>query len=178
MAQPEPADNSVLAALFQHNAWANLKLLDYCEALPAEQLDATAPGTYGAIRDTLLHIVGAEASYVQRVNGKRPDAPMKRGQFPGFAVLKQVAGWTSDELLQLARSARADTRVQEPLTGGATMGQYKLTSLIVQAINHSTEHRTQVSTILTGLGLEPPDMTGWQYMVDTGEYQEIATPES
>ena len=178
MLQPEQADHSVVTKLFHHNTWANLKLLDFCEALSDEQLDTSAIGTYGSIRDTLRHIVGAEVSYVRRVNGKLPAEPPPRDRFPGFAVLKQAARWAGNELLQLALSARADTVVQEQWPDHNTVEQYKLDSLMIQAINHSTEHRTQVSTIITQLGLEPPDMTGWQYMVEMGEFQEIATAES
>ena len=54
----------------------------------------------------------------------------------------------------------------------------RVLKLMIQAINHSTEHRTQVSTIITQLGLEPPDMTGWQYMDEMGEFQETAKAES
>jgi uncharacterized damage-inducible protein DinB len=171
MLQTEQGDTSVLTALFRHNAWANLKLLEFCEGLSDEQLDATAIGTYGSIRDTLLHIVGAEVSYVHRVNGKLPAAPPPKDQFPGFEVLKDSARWAGEELLQLALSARADTIVrQDPPRLNI---QYKLTGLMVQAINHSTEHRTQVSTIITQLRLEPPEMTGWQYMDEMGELQEL-----
>lgn len=172
MQQPELGDTSVLTALFHHNIWANLKLLEFCEGLNDEQLGTSVPGTFGTIRDTLLHIVGAEVSYVHRVNGKLPGEPLSRDQFPGFEVLKHSAHWAGEELLQLALSARADTIVmpQRP----PRSAQYPLASLMVQAINHSTEHRTQISTILTQLGLEPPDMTGWQYMDETGEFQETA----
>lgn len=166
-------DNSVLTVLFHHNTWANLKLLEFCEALSDEQLDTSVPGTFGSIRDTLLHIVGAEVSYVHRVNGRLPAEPPSRDRFPGFAVLKESARWTREELLQLAVSARADTIVEERWPEHKVVEQYPLASLILQAINHSTEHRTQVSTILTQLGLEPPDMSGWQYMVERGEFQEI-----
>ena len=38
--------------------------------------------------------------------------------------------------------------------------------LLVQAINHATEHRTQVAAILTQLGIEPPGMDGWTYHED------------
>src|SRR5437868_2730601 len=162
MLQSEQVDNSVLTTLFHHNTWANLKLLDFCEALSDEQLDTSATGTYGSIRDTLHHTVGAEVGYVHRVNGKLPAEPPSRDRFPGFAVLKQSARWTGDELLQLAVSASADSIVREE--SPAAVVQYPLASLLIQAINHSTEHRTQVSTIITQLGLEPPDMTGWQYM--------------
>jgi uncharacterized damage-inducible protein DinB len=44
---------------------------------------------------------------------------------------------------------------------------------MVQAINHATEHRAQISAIITQLGMEPPDMSGWQYMEEIGELQEF-----
>lgn len=171
MADTQPADASVLTVLFAHNAWANLKLLDFCERLSDEQLDATAIGCFGSIRATLQHIIGAEVSYVERVNGKLPAAAPSGDQFPGFAVLKDAARWAGDELLLLALSAREDTSVRQ--RPPRHIFQYRLASLIVQAITHSTEHRTQISTIITQLGMEPPDMSGWQYMEDIGELQDL-----
>ena len=35
--------------------------------------------------------------------------------------------------------------------------------ILVQAFNHATEHRSQVCTILTTLGIEPPDLSGWEW---------------
>ena len=35
--------------------------------------------------------------------------------------------------------------------------------LLVQAINHATEHRAQVAAILTHQGVDPPSMDGWTY---------------
>ena len=174
MPDNEHGDTSVLTALFAHNTWANLKLLDFCEHLSDAQLDATAIGCFGSIRDTLAHILSGEVSFVARVNGRRPAVPPPYDQFPGFAVLKDVAHWTGDELLPLALSAREDTHVQE--RAGRWLVEYRLASLIVQAITHSTEHRTQISAIITQLGMEPPDMSTWQYMVDIGEFQEQEEP--
>ena len=171
----EPGDGSVLTRFFEHNTWANLALLGFCERLSDEQLDATAIGGYGSIRDTLLHIVGAEVSYVARVNGRLPARPFARDQFPGFEALKDAARWAGDELLQLALAARADTIVQE--REGRLRAEYTLASLMVQAITHSVEHRTQIAAILTQLGMEPPDMSGWKYMEETGEFREFEEAE-
>ncbi len=162
-------DTSVLTTLFAHNAWANLKLLDFCARLSDEQLDAEAIGCFGSIRATLWHIVGGEVSYVERVNGKLPPTLLPDDQFPGFAALQAAARWTSDELLQLALAARDDTLVREPPPEYTF--QYRLASLMVQAINHATEHRAQIAAIITQLGMEPPDMSGWQYMAEIGQSQ-------
>jgi uncharacterized damage-inducible protein DinB len=171
MQNSEQGETSVLIKLFEHNTWANLTLLDFCERLSDAQLDATAIGGFGSIRDTLVHIVGGEVSYVARVNGKLPSTWSSGDQFPGFAALTGAVRWAGDELLQLALSARADTVVRQ--RPPRQLIEYKLASLIVQALNHSTEHRTQISTIITQLGMEPPDMSGWKYMEEIGELREF-----
>ena len=35
--------------------------------------------------------------------------------------------------------------------------------LLVQAINHATEHRTQIKTALTQAGITPPELDGWTW---------------
>jgi uncharacterized damage-inducible protein DinB len=171
MRETEGGDTSVLTTLFAHNTWANLKLLDFCAGLSDTQLDTTAVGGFGSIRDTLQHILGAEVSYVERVNGKLPPRQPSSDRFPGFEALKDAARWAGDELLQLALSAREDTRVRQ--RPPRQLFEYRLASLMVQALTHSTEHRTQISTIITQLGQEPPDLSGWQYMEEIGELREL-----
>ena len=36
-------------------------------------------------------------------------------------------------------------------------------TLYAQAINHATEHRSHIATILTQQGIEPPDFSGWAW---------------
>jgi len=156
--------------LFRHNTWANLKLLDACQNLGDEQLDANVPGTFGSIRDTLLHIVGAEVSYVHRVNGRLPGEPPEPGTFPSIDALKHDAEWCGDELLQLALNATPTDIVEQTRRG--TNVKYPLMCLMTQVINHATEHRAQIATILTQQGIEPPDMSGWMYMTEIGQIEE------
>lgn len=171
MAESVHGDHSVLVKLFEHNVWANLKLLDFCAGLSDEQLDASAVGGFGSIRSTLPHILGSEVSYVNRVNGKLPPTPLVRGQMPTFDVMREAARWSGDALLALAVSARQESVVSE--SEGHEHVEYPLASLIVQQINHSTEHRTQIATIITQLGMQPPDMSGWAFMEETGQFREF-----
>ena len=40
--------------------------------------------------------------------------------------------------------------------------------LVAQALHHATEHRSQVKTILSTAGLEPPELGGWTYGAAAG----------
>jgi len=48
----------------RHDVWATGMLLDHCRSLTQEQLQLTAPGTYGSIQKTFAHIVRANEGYL------------------------------------------------------------------------------------------------------------------
>jgi len=54
-----------LPDFFKYNLCANRRLLDMCEKLSDAQLDATMIGTYGSVRETLLHLFAAEEGYAR-----------------------------------------------------------------------------------------------------------------
>jgi uncharacterized damage-inducible protein DinB len=179
MSGNQPVDTSVrtgtLVSLFRHNTWANLKLLDFCAGLSGEQLRATATGAYGSLRMTLSHMIGAEVDYVGRATGKTPGKPFPTDRHLGFDELKEMVRWTGEELSQLALTAPADTIVREELPEEGVAVEYPLAGLLVQAVNHATEHRQQVSAIITQLGMEPPVMDAWTWMEETGTFREYRT---
>jgi len=148
-----------LTELFKHNLWANLRLLDACEKLTSEQLDATFAGTYGTIRDTLVHIAGGEELYVHMLLG-RPRPLRREGEgFQSFEQLRDLLEGTGQELINLAQSnvipqSYLDTAEGEELAG---------TMIVLLAINHATEHRAHINTVFCQLGLEPVDLDGWIY---------------
>ncbi len=162
------SDTVVLDRFFAHNTWSNLKLLDFCAQLDDAQLDSTAIGGYGSIRKTLSHILRAEIGYVTRVTGDPSPVALVPGQLLTIDEMREAARWTGRELLRLATGARTETRVTEE--SDTERVDYSLASLIVQAITHSVEHRTQINSVITSLGLEPPDLSGWNYMEESGEF--------
>lgn len=166
MAQNIQQDGDLLTILFRHNTWANLALLDFCQALAPEQLDWVVSGTFGSVRDTLLHIVSVEVSYVNRVTGGLPGTPPEEGWSPQPQELKHDAAWCGEEFLKLAFDAEPDRMVTR--TRGGRTSRYPLAGLLAQTIHHSTEHRTQVATTLSQRGIEPPDMSVWAYMTQYG----------
>jgi uncharacterized damage-inducible protein DinB len=107
----------VLDDAFAHHEWATLWLIHACLPLTGQQLDATVPGTYCSLLETMRHFVGGdEAGYVR-------DAPIG---------------------IRLA-----------------------------QAIHHGTDHRSQICTALTTLGVEPPVIDVWGLGTETGRVVDI-----
>lgn len=151
---------SLLVKLFEHNRWANLRTVAACAGLTDTQLDATVRGTAGSVRDTLMHVAGAEQRYVMRLSGRQPTYGERDG-WRGIDALRQALDESGRALVALAGRADPDEVLEGEYQGQA----YKLpvATVYVQAINHATEHRSQIATILTQRGVEPPDCSGWAW---------------
>jgi uncharacterized damage-inducible protein DinB len=153
---------SILARIFEHHRWANLRLIDVCAGLGEEQLTAPLSGTFGPIRDTLLHVVLNEMGYLAPFGVSPPDQTFRWGmEFPGFAALRDRADWTGRQFVALAAAGDEDVTLEGVHDGRPFALPRSL--FLTQAINHATEHRTQVKTILTQLGIQPPELDGWTY---------------
>lgn len=156
-----PEGETALVTMFRHNLWANLKLFDACVALDEAQLAATAVGTYGSIYDTLNHLVRAAQGYLFLLTGDSPVARMRREDKPALAPLRENCRLFDEGLMAVAAgvapSAMAHS-VEED-------GRWALPAGVVlaQAINHATEHRAHIMTILTQIGIQPPELDCWAF---------------
>jgi uncharacterized damage-inducible protein DinB len=155
-----------LAELFLHNLWANQQLLRACQELSDEHLAANVEGTYGSIRDTLLHIVGGEEGYLGVLTGEPVAQPIYRNPPATIAALRERAATIDEALARAATRAGQDETFPRRYDG--RVHSIPAPRFFVQILTHSTEHRTHVTTILTQLGIEPPDLCGWAYMLAMG----------
>ena len=108
-----------LREMFRHHIWATLTLIDHCLGLPPEALEKAVPGTYGPVLNTLVHLVGADQRYLNRLTGESPQAPLLQGELLPLADLRQrfeVQAHRWEALLD--RIAEAEVEVIIP--GGKT----------------------------------------------------------
>ena len=154
-----PSDT--LTTLFGHNRWANVRILERCAGLTAEQLDATIVGAYGSIRDTLQHIATAERSYVSRISTGQPYRRSEDAPPLTIAEMTESVRTSGSGLIEWAPKVQVGDTVQVNWEGAPRA--VPKTILLTQAINHATEHRAQIMAILTQLGVQPPDLDGWTY---------------
>ena len=153
----------LLGEMFRHNAWATQKLLEHCAGLPAEDLEKTAPGTYGSIIATLRHISGAEERYLHRAEGTpRREEVMEKAELGLDDLRREAAGRAERWQRFLATDPDPDRVFLAKRPDGTEVG-LKLRTLVVQAIHHGNDHRTHVCTVLGSLGLPVPDLDSWHF---------------
>ncbi len=145
---------------FRYHRWANLHLLDVCAELTDEQLQLTAPGTYGTIASTFHHLIGAEQRYLKRLDGGVA-ATHERDEFPGIARLTELASSGGDRLIVAASRITPDETIE--MTNDDGRFRLHLGVVIIQALHHGNDHRTHVCTILGYHSIPYGDMDVWAY---------------
>jgi uncharacterized damage-inducible protein DinB len=155
-----------LHTIVDHHLWATLRLIDRCLELSPEQLELSAPGTFGSVHATLTHLVRSDGRYQRRIAsediGPRPSGPP-----PAVAALRaemerQARRWREllDRVDELDAAVPADPDDDPPYPEI----EHAVGLLLTQAVHHGNEHRAHVCTVLGAHGLDVPDVSGWEYV--------------
>jgi uncharacterized damage-inducible protein DinB len=151
----------LLADAFGHHVWATIRVLDACSALDDAQLATTVPGTYGSIFDTLRHLVDGDVFYLDILRGGAAEPFDKEGSdIPTLRAVMEAhdAVWQR----MVAGDLDPSTVVVEYEDSGYET-HAPLGIRLAQALYHGTDHRSQVCTALTTLGIEPPAIEVWDF---------------
>lgn len=155
----------LLEDAFAHHVWATLKLLDACKPLTDQQLDTAVPGTFGSILKTMRHLVQSDRGYLFRLsdgaNARIDTSEMDIAEM-AKATEATGAGWMN----LLANPPESDRLIEGK--GDEGVVYWPAAIWVGQAIHHGTDHRSQVCTALTSLGVEPPLIDVWDYGIEHG----------
>ncbi len=157
---------------FAHHVWATLRLLDACVGLTPEQLETPVPGTYGSILATARHLVDGDSLYLFWLTAD----PTQLGKRAGMdlhelreATQHNAVAWTTF----LAQGRDADQIVKDVDEGDGWARDASVGLRLAQALYHGTDHRSQICTALTTLGVEPPGVEVWDFGRETGRVVDI-----
>jgi uncharacterized damage-inducible protein DinB len=161
--------SEALLDLFRHKTWATLRLLEFCQGLSDADLEATTPGTYGSISDTLRHLVRAEEGYFARLTGQRffEDLPSS-GAVPLPELVKRITR-LGPEWEKLAADGGVQGREVTTDDGWRQRGAV----IMAQAVHHADDHRTHVLSVISARGMEGPDIDVWSYADATGLVEHV-----
>lgn len=155
--------NDGLIDAFRHNAWATREVLSACQGLSESQLETTVPGTYGSIIATLRHTVRSEAGYCRRLTG---DEPTWYGSIGESTSLDELAEHIDDLAARWERFLSEPFDAERSFVIGWHDGvdrDVPAGVVLVQALHHGNEHRTQICTTLSSIGVTPPELGVWDF---------------
>jgi uncharacterized damage-inducible protein DinB len=161
---------------FNHHVWATVRLIDACNVLNSEQLDENVQGTYGSILQTFRHLVGADSFYLSIMGVS--DVPLvdeNAASLPELRCLMEQMGtaWT----VFLSRELEPDSVIEEHEDNGYER-RAPVSIRLAQALDHGTDHRSQICTILTSLDIDVPIIDVWEYGIVVGRnFENIPTGE-
>ncbi len=162
----------ILADAFGHHVWATLRVIDACAGLTPDQLASSVPGTYGSILDTLRHTVGADCSYLELLSGGEV-SPIEEASMglPELRAAMEANGpvWQA----VVSRDPDPDEILVRRRDDGSTSSA-PIGIRLAQVVHHGTDHRSQVCTALTNLGITPPEIDAWDYAWEQGRLEETA----
>jgi uncharacterized damage-inducible protein DinB len=142
---------------FRYNTWATRELLAVCRKLSEEQLNATAVGAYGSIIDTMRHIIGAEARGLARLSGE----PLTWDWGAASeADLDELARGVDEIEERWERFLSTPFDAERPFLTPWHDGIPRAVPagiFLIACLHHAIEHRSQICTILTTIGVDPPD---------------------
>jgi uncharacterized damage-inducible protein DinB len=157
---------------FGHHVWATVQLIEACLALSPAQLATAVPGTDRSILATMRHVVAGDSFDLFAASGER--GSFIRGDRMGLTELRAAmvdlgVGWS--RLLDEGLDADAVLREVDPDDGfqrHAPMG-----IRLAQALHHGSDHRSQICTALTALGVEPPSIDVFDFGLQDGRVVEV-----
>jgi uncharacterized damage-inducible protein DinB len=164
-------NGSLLEAAFAHHVWATIRLIDACLGLSDEDLGTSVPGTRGPMLETLRHIVAGDAEDLFILSGDRSylvDADPTSLAEARVLMERNGSGWA--ELL--SGSLDPDATVREVDEADGYQRWAPIGFRLAAALNHGTDHRSQICTALTTLGVTPPAIDVYSFGLDTGRVVE------
>ena len=160
---------------FAHHMWATERLIDACASLTPEQLGTSVPATYGSITETLRHLVGSDRWNLSFFR-EGTDAINEKGD-QGLDELRsemEINGKAWMELLAGELDPDSETvEIDDGLEVHDPIGVR-----LAQVLHHGTDHRSQICTALTSLGVTPPEIDLWAYARETGRERGVPLPQS
>lgn len=154
-----------LLGLFRHKTWATLRLIEHCRRLGDEDLDATTPGTYGTIRETLLHLVESDTGDYRTVTAVEAPATFPQGGPATMDELIERITFLGSRWEALATDPEIADRQVKTSDGWVVPASLPMS----YAIYHADEHRGNILSILGARGLEIPNLDPWAYAEQSGQ---------
>jgi len=146
-----------LQTLLDYHYWARDRVLAAAETLTPEQFTRDLGSSFKSVRDTLLHLLGAETAWCMRWHGNSPSALLSAHQFSDVASIRTAWAELETKIRKYVEEngEAGVTRVIDYKLLNGTPGSSALWQMLQHVVNHGSYHRGQVTTMIRQLGGTP-----------------------
>jgi uncharacterized damage-inducible protein DinB len=158
-----------IQTLYAYNEWANARLLATVERLPAEQFTTAALDGIN-LRDRLVHILVTESIWLARWRGIKPESVDFPNDFPTLEALRTQWRKEQAQLVGYLATLHEDDldRTLTYTNRNGTTYTFILWHLLLHAVNHGTQHRSEVALLLTTLGYSSGNLDFAEFVLEQG----------
>jgi uncharacterized damage-inducible protein DinB len=148
-----------LETLFDYGYWANRKLFEVVERLTPEQFTQQVTGSYGSVRNTMVHVMSTEWGWLDRCGGARRGPRLIADNFPTVRAVTEQWSRIEVYLREFLGALRDEdlNRVVEFSFGDGPMQAMPVSQMLHHAAIHGVHHRGQIALLLRSLGYVPGD---------------------
>jgi uncharacterized damage-inducible protein DinB len=167
-----------IETLFDYSYWANRKLFEVLSQLTPKEFTQPVAGSYGSIRNTLVHMMSTEWGWLDRSGGTPRESRLVPTDYPTFASVTEQWGRIEGHLRDFLASLRDEDldRVVEFAIGDGPRQALSVRQMMHHAAVHSVHHRGQIALFLRSLGYVPGNFDICFYYSETGN-SHPATPQ-
>jgi uncharacterized damage-inducible protein DinB len=146
-----------LQTLYDYGYWADRKLFEVISRIPPEQFTQSVGGSFGSIRNTLVHIMSAEWGWLERCGGAKRGSKLNGADYPTLESVTETWNKIEMHVREFLATLKDDDVVRdaEYLNDKGEKRAMPLGELMQHAANHGTHHRGQVAMLLRMLGHTP-----------------------
>ena len=146
-----------LELLYDYGYWANKKLLAVISQLAPEDFARSVAGSYGSVRNTMVHVLSAEAGWLERCGGPRRGPRLNSADFPTVESVVQASNKVEQQLREFLTTLHDDdlARCVDFSIGDTGRHSMPLGELLHHAATHGVHHRGQIALLLRSLGQVP-----------------------
>ena len=146
-----------LQELYEYGDWANKRLFQVIARLSPDEFTRSVAGSYGSIRNTVVHVMSAEWGWLDRCGGKARGPRLNPDDYP--TVESVVTQWANveryiREFFAGLTDADLDRSIEYAI-GQSEKSVMPLGELMHHGAIHAVHHRGQVALLLRMLGQTP-----------------------
>jgi uncharacterized damage-inducible protein DinB len=162
-----PVPVSDLKRLYDYNSWANRKLLSVVSQLSQDEFTRSVAGSYGSVRNTLVHVVSAEWGWLDRCGGQARGPRLNPVDYPTAESLIETWGRVEGYMRDFLSALNDEDLARDiEFSFGGPKSVVSVGDLLSHGVVHSVHHRGQVALLLRLLGHAPGDFDLLYFAID------------